>query len=237
MGADQHLDWAAATKSVLDWWREAGVDVLVDDTPRDWLAAPAAPTPAPDATAAPSALAPPAALPDTLDGFLAWRRGADAPEGARANAILAEGDPASATAIVVDFADDTGLVGGPAGALFDRMLAAIGLSRESVYLVALTTARPLGDRIAPEALPRLGELTRHHLSLARPQRLLLLGQAVSRALSGTDGRGGQGILRAVNLNGAEIPVVSSLHPRFLLKQPAMKAEAWKDLQLLMGGPR
>ncbi|MFD1788696.1 uracil-DNA glycosylase family protein [Sphingomonas floccifaciens] len=235
MGADQHLDWAASARSVLDWWREAGVDVLVDDAPRDWLAAPPPPAPAIDATAAPVVAA--AALPDNLDAFLAWRVGDDAPEGAQPGAVLAEGDPAAAIAIVVDFADEHGLIGGVAGALFDRMLAAIGLSRESVYLVALTTARPLNDRLAPDMLPRLGQLTRHHLSLATPQRVLLLGQAASRAVVGTDGRSGPGILQPVNLNTVEIPAVSSLHPRFLLKQPAMKAEAWKDLQLLMGGPR
>ncbi len=235
MGADQHFDWAANARSVLDWWRDAGVDVLVGDEPRDWLAkAPSPPRPA-DATAAPVVAAP--ALPDTLEAFLAWRVGDDAPEGARPGAVMAEGDPASATAVVVDFGGEDGLVGGQAGALFDRMLAAIGLSRESIYLIGLTTARPLGDRLPPEMLPRLGPLARHHLSLVAPDRLLLLGQAVSRAIGGTDGGVGQGNLQPVNLNGSEIFVVSSLHPRFLLKQPAMKAEAWKDLQLLMGGSR
>lgn len=235
MGADQHFDWAANARSVLDWWRDAGVDVLVDDMPRDWLAKAPPPAPPVDATAPPVVAA--ATLPATIEAFLTWRIGDDAPEGARPGATVAEGDPAAATAIVVDFGDDDGLVGGRAGALFDRMLAAIGLSRESVYLMALTTARPLGDRIAPEMLPGLGQLARHHLSLATPQRVLLLGQAASRAIGGTDDGRDQRILRRINLNGAEIPMVSSLHPRFLLKQPAMKAEAWKDLQLLMGGPR
>lgn len=235
MGADQHFDWAANARSVLDWWRDAGVDVLVDEAPRDWLARTPAPPPPIDATAAP--VVAPATLPATIDAFLAWRTGDDAPEGARPGSIVAEGDPTATTAIVVDFGDDQGLVGGQAGILFDRMLAAIGSTRESVYLIALTTVRPLGDRIAPEMLPQLGELARHHLSLAAPQRVLLLGQAASRAIGGTDEGSGQRNLQSINLNGAEISVVSSLHPRFLLKQPAMKAEAWKDLQLLMGGPR
>lgn len=235
MGADQHLDWAASARSVLDWWRDAGVDVLVDDEPRDWLAKAPPPPPPADVTASPVVAV--ATLPDTLDAYLAWRTGDDAPEGARPEAIVAEGDAAAATAIVVDFADDDGLLGGTAGVLFDRMLAAIGLTRDSVYLIALTTTRPTNDRIAPEALPRLGQLVRHHLALARPERVLLLGQAASRALGGTDGGAGQRNLQGINLNGAEIPAVSSLHPRFLLRQPAMKGEAWKDLQLLMGGPR
>lgn len=42
MGADQHLDWMSSAASALDWWQEAGVDVLVEDAPRDWLAEPMA---------------------------------------------------------------------------------------------------------------------------------------------------------------------------------------------------
>ena len=38
MGADQNHDWAKIAASALDWWREAGVDTLVEDAPFDWLA-------------------------------------------------------------------------------------------------------------------------------------------------------------------------------------------------------
>lgn len=234
MGADQQIDWAANARAVLDWWSDAGVDVLVDDAPRDWLAkAPPAPPP-PDVTA-PAIVA--AALPDTLDAFLAWRTGDAAPEGARPGAILALGDPAAALAVVIDFGDGPNLLSDAAGRLFDRMMAAIGQSRESIYLMVLTTERPLGDQLPAEGLGELGRLGRHHLTLTGAKSLLVMGQAASRAITGTDDRGVQGNLRAVNLNGSEIPVLSTLHPRFLLRQPAMKAEAWKDLQLLMGGPR
>ena len=117
------------------------------------------------------------------------------------------------------------------------MLAAIGLTRESIYLTALSTVRPLGGRIAPEALPQLAELLRHHVALAGPKRLLLLGQAPSRALTGTDAAQGSRSLRAINLKTGTVDAVTSLHPRFLIEKPAMKAEAWKDLILLMGGKR
>ncbi len=244
MGADQHHDWMAGVASALDWWQEAGVDTLVDEAPRDWLAQPM-PDPAAFAPAAPPtpATVAAAAMPDLLADFIAWRGGDQVPEVEwRGVSIAASGPADAAVMVLVDCPDkDDGAAGmlmsGETGALFDRMLAAIGLSRESIYLIALTSARPLGDRLPPETLPRLGQLARHHLSLVAPRRVLLLGQAVSRAIGGTDGGGGQGNLQPVNLNGSKISVVSSLHPRFLLKQPAMKAEAWKDLQLLMGGSR
>ena len=40
MGADQNIDWIAAAASALDWWRDAGVDVVVDDAIVNWLEAP-----------------------------------------------------------------------------------------------------------------------------------------------------------------------------------------------------
>jgi len=234
MGADQHLDWAASARSVLDWWREAGVDVLVGDEPHDWLGQAPAAIPVPAATAAPPVAR---ALPDTLDAFAAWRTGGDAPEGAAPDGRFAEGDPASALMIVVDCPADTGLIDGAPGRLFDRMLAAIGHSRESIYLTSLTTVRPLGGRIPPETLPALADLLRHHLTLVRPQRLLLLGQAPSRALDATDGSGAAGGLRPINLDGTIVSPVSTLHPRLLIERPALKVQAWKDLQILMGNQR
>ena len=235
MGADQHLDWAGHTTSVLDWWREAGVDVLVDDTPRDWLLREAAPVVAPAPGVVAEITAPATLLPDTLDAFVAWRTGQDAPEGA--GGMLAEGDAGADTMVVVDYPDGDAMIGDAAGRLFDRMLAAIGLARESIYLTTLSTVRPLGGRIAPETLPQLAELLRHHVVLVRPKRLLLLGQAPSRALTGTDATQGSRSLRAINLETGTVYAVTSLHPRFLIEKPAMKAEAWKDLILLMGGQR
>lgn len=234
MGADQHTDWNATAASALEWWRDAGVDTLVDDEPRDWLAR----TPPPAVASSPAAEEPAVApLPDTLEAFVAWRCGPEAPEAARGPGLGPEGDFASDLMIVVDCPESDALLDGAAGRLFDRMLAAIGRDRATIHLAAFTTVRPLGGRIPPEDIARLEELLRHHVMLAAPRRVLLLGQAVSRALSGTDAIGGHRNLRAVNLNGTNVEVVASLHPRFLLTKPAMKTEAWKDLQLLMGGSR
>lgn len=229
MGAEQHIYWRAAAASALEWWRDAGVDTLVEDSPRDWLARPK-PAPAAPAVAETPALA------DTLEAFLAWRLGPDAPEG-DGPAIAPEGDPTSALMIVVACPDGDRLIAGDAGRLFDRMLAAIGQSRRSVYLASLTTVRPLAGRIAPEGEAVLAGLLRHHVALVAPKRLLLLGQAPVRALAGTDAaRAGRSLLR-VNLESATVDAVASLHPCVLLEQPAHKATAWRDLRLLMGGLR
>ena len=232
MGADQHHDWSDIAASALDWWREAGVDSLVSDEPRDWLARTRAPSVATVAEAAPE----PEQLPQTLADFVAWRVGEDAPEARWGTpAVGSEGDPASGLMIVCDMPGETGLLDGAAGRLFDAMLAAIGRSRQTIYLAGLAAARPLGGRVPPEDVARLAELLLHHVALAAPKRLLLLGQAVSRAVIGTESAAAPNSFHAVNLNDVTVQAVASHHPRFLLEHPRLKGEAWRDLQLLVGG--
>lgn len=249
MGADQNFDWNQAVASALDWWREAGVDTTIDEAPRNWLVRPA-PTPAidpgvtiGDAVAASGAL--PDTLPRTLAAFETWRIGAEAPEaGWHGRPFAAAGNAAAEILIVIDMperedAESGQLLSGAAGRLFDRMLAAIGRDRSSVYLVPLCAARPAAARIAPEIETRLGELLSHHIALAAPKRVLLMGNAPSRAMLGLDFLRARGSLRPVNHEAGTIrcsfEAVATFHPRFLIEQPAKKAEAWKDLQMLIGG--
>lgn len=242
MGADQHLDWMTSVASTLDWWQEAGVDVLVDEAPRDWLAAPLPearlPTPA---MRAPAPLHLPAAMPEAIADFIAWRTGDAVPEVEWRGVSIAATGPADAQVMVlVDCPDkDDGAAGllmaGTVGDLFDRMLAAIGLSREVVHLAAVCAKRPVAGRMPREVETRLSEISRHHVGLVAPKRLLCLGNAASRAILGADMPGTRGPLHAFNHRHGTTGVVASFHPRFLIEKPAAKAEAWRDLQLLMGG--
>lgn len=238
MGDNRNIDWAAATASALEWWNDAGVDILVDDLPRDWLAAPVAPAPA----AIPTPVAPTGPmLPDTLAAFLDWRRGNEAPEAGWSGVHLAASGPADAAVMVlVDCPDrDDGqadcLLSGMAGRLFDRMLAAVGLSREVVHLAAVCGKRPASGRAAREVEERLAEIARHHVSLVAPKRLLLLGDAASRAILKTDRHAAQGRLHLFNHRSGQSQAVATFHPRFLLEKPMCKADAWRDLRLLVEG--
>jgi len=242
MGVDQNLDWRASIASTLEWWRDAGVDCEIDDAPRDWLARVEAPAVAALLPAQVQESAPePARLPETLTEFVAWRLGAAAPEaGWPGRALGTQGDAASGLMIVVDMPDredDSAglLLSGAHGALFDRMLAAIGRDRQSIYLTALAVKRPPAGRVTDEAGRKLEALIRHHLALARPNRVLALGNAASRAITGMDVAHARGSLRPVNHDGGTSEVVASFHPRFLLEKPVAKADAWKDLRVLMGG--
>jgi DNA polymerase len=247
MGADQNIDWRMAMASALEWWRDAGIDTLVEEAARDWTAAPPPPpVPAARRLQAQAVAAPVvAALPATLEEFLSWRSGAEAPEaGWPGNPIASSGDPAADIMILADLPDredgDSGrLLSGAAGRLFDRMLAAIGRDRASIYLVPMCSVRPMAGRIAPEIEARLVEVARHHIALVAPKRLLLLGNAPSRALTGMDVAHARGTLHSVNLESGmpatTVEAVASFHPRLLLERPAEKARAWKDLQMLIAG--
>lgn len=241
MGFAQKIDPRLAA-SVLDWWIEAGVDVLIDERPRAWDGPEAAP-PAPPGT---PAVARRAVLdyPNDLAGFTAWRLGDAAPEAPwHAPRIAPTGPAVAALMVMIDMPErDDGetLLDGAAGRLFDRMLAAIGCSRETVLLTAMCWARPSGGRIPPDDEATFAELARAHVRIAAPKRLLVLGNAASRALIGTDIARARGVLHGINHDRAEpggpvrVDAVASFHPRFLLDHPAAKAESWADLQLLMG---
>lgn len=239
MGADQQIDWSAAAASALDWWHDAGVDTLVEDAPRDWFAAPLrVPDPA---VAVPAPVAAAAEMPVSLAEFLAWRCGEAAPEAAwRGGSIIATG-PDDATVMVLvdcpDRDDEAGgmLMSGQVGRLFDRMLAAVGLDRSAVHLAAVCAKRPVAGRMPGEVEARLAEIALHHVALVAPKRLLLMGNAASRAILGADAAGMRGRLHGLNHKSGQTVVVASFHPRFLIEKPAAKAEAWKDLQLLIGG--
>ncbi len=240
MGIEGATDWRAEAASALNWWRDAGVDVLVEDDPRDWTARPAtAAQPHSPEQPAPATPAVEAPLPATIEAFLDWRYAAGAPEASLGEPLVpAEGDPAAPLMVITDLPEPDGsvpsLLSGAAGSLFDRMLAAIGQSRDSIYLVPLCAARPITGQVPRDLEARLGEVLRHHIALSAPKRILLLGQSASRAIPGTGTGRGPGSLTPFNHSGGQSQTVATFHPRFLLSKPAAKADAWKDLQLLIG---
>lgn len=222
--------------SALDWWSEAGVDTLVDDRPRNWLDD-AAPADAP-AIAAPAARPPAPALPADLAAFRLWLCTDPAVPGPAAARFDAAGDPASGTMVIVDMPEDGdraagALLAGDAGALFDKMLAAMSLDRATIYLAALAQARPASGRIAPADGDLLARLMRHHVALAAPRRLLLLGDAPATALAGYALAEARGQTRSIAHDGGAVPAIVSFHPRFLLRNPKYKSAAWADLQSFM----
>jgi len=124
------------------------------------------------------------------------------------------------------------LLSGEAGRLFDRMLAAIGRDRGSIYLAALSCLRSPDGRFNSEAAKGCATLARHHLGLAEPKAVLLLGDAVSKALLGLPMVQARGRWHEVATHAGPIKALVSLPPSYLLTMPSAKAHAWADLQML-----
>lgn len=229
----------------MQWWSDAGVDCLVDESPRDWLRPKARPAPPPSAASVPAALAPEKAqeaLPDQLELFHAYLRESltlpfAAPAAPR---VLPAGDPASGLMLIADMpaagdAAESRLIGGEAGRLFDRMLAAIGRDRGSIYLASLSCLRSPTGAFNDEAARQCATLARHHIGLAAPKAVLLLGDAPAKALLRGSVIQTRGRWHEISTYAGQVRALATFAPSLLLDQPGAKRHAWADLQLLMEG--
>jgi uracil-DNA glycosylase len=249
---DSALDWHGA-KALLEWYVELGaVDAVGDDPVDRYALADTAPKPA--AAPKPEAAAPVdlpkvdqaaearrlalaagdlAALAEAMRGF----EGLELKKGAR-NFVFADGDPGARVMIVGEAPGaDEDRIGRPfvgrAGQLLDRMLAAIGLDRESpdparaVYITNVLPWRPPGNRTPePAETAMMLPFLERHIALVAPEVLILMGNTPCGALLGRTG-----ILRMRGtwteaLGRAVLPMT---HPAYLLRNPAAKREAWADL--------
>ncbi len=227
---------ARSAASLLRWWADAGVDTLVDETPRHWTAK-AVVTPVAEA------FVPAETPPADLEAIVAWLAASselDSVAGPSSRRLAPFGNPAAAIMIVTDMPEagdvEVGkLLSGEVGELLDKMLAAIGLDRATIYCAPLCPGRPASGRIDPALLPKLGETARRHIAQSGCTRVWLLGQTTSRAILQTDDAGAAGKLLEINQDGRTVAAVASLHPRLLIQHPARKAQVWKEMQLLVGG--
>lgn len=120
---------------------------------------------------------------------------------------------------------------GAAGQLLTKMILAMKLKREDVYIANIVKCRPPDNR-APhedEAQACLPYVQRQ-IELVKPVVIVVLGAVPFQHLLGRKGiTAGRG--RWYEYKG--IPVMATYHPAFLLRTPGKKGEAWADLQLVM----
>jgi uracil-DNA glycosylase len=123
---------------------------------------------------------------------------------------------------------------GRAGKLLDKMLAAIGLSRNSnVYITNVLNWRPPGNRDpSPDEAASCLPFLRRHVELVSPSVIVLLGAVATRhALGRSDGiMRLRGKWQEYYVNGRMVPVMPTLHPAYLLRRAIDKRLAWHDLQ-------
>jgi uracil-DNA glycosylase len=153
--------------------------------------------------------------------------------------ITASGPAQSGILVIGDApeADDDrsgGAFSGRAGMLFDAMMKAIGLSRDSLALTTAIPWRPPGNR-AP-TLPELdvcAPFLRRQVELLQPRLILALGNLPAHLLAGRH----ESVLKLrgqwleITQPDRTIKLMTSLPPSYLLRQPMQKRFAWRDLKL------
>jgi len=154
--------------------------------------------------------------------------------------VFADGNPRARIMLVGEAPgrdeDEQGLpFVGRSGQLLDRMLAAIGLDRRSVYIANIIPWRPPGNRTpTPQEVTICLPFIARHIELVDPDLLVCLGGPSAQTL--LDQR--EGILRLrgrwfdLATGRRSIPALATLHPAYLLRQPAQKKLAWRDLRAL-----
>ncbi len=126
---------------------------------------------------------------------------------------------------------------GKAGQLLDRMLAAIGLDRTTVYITNVLPWRPPGNRNpTPEEIALCLPFVERQVELVAPRLLILVGGISAKSmLDRTEGitrLRGKWYEHTSAAGGTTIPTTAIFHPAYLLRQPALKREAWRDLQAI-----
>ncbi len=152
------------------------------------------------------------------------------------NLVFADGNPESGLMLIGEAPgveeDRRGLpFVGRSGQLLDRMLAAIGRDRTGAYISNIVPWRPPGNRNpTPAEFITCLPFIERHIELVAPRILVLLGKtAVSALLNRTEGITKiRGSWLKYPFRDAEIPVMPTFHPAYLLRNPAAKRESWHD---------
>lgn len=124
---------------------------------------------------------------------------------------------------------------GKAGELLNNMLKSIGLDRTNVYLANVVPWRPPGNRgPAPQEIEMCLPFLKRQIELVAPKIIITLGELATKTLFEQNKplTGLRGEWSNVEINSHQAQIMASLHPEFLLRQPAQKAQAWSDLQKL-----
>jgi uracil-DNA glycosylase family 4 len=121
---------------------------------------------------------------------------------------------------------------GPAGQLLTKIIAAMGLTREAVYIGNIVKCRPPNNRNPqPEEIRQCLPFLKRQLAAIHPRVICALGSVAARTLLETETPISR--LRGRFYAFMGIPVMPTFHPAYLLRNPERKREVWEDVQQVM----
>jgi len=164
----------------------------------------------------------------------------------RTNTVFGQGDPAARIVFVGEApGHDEDLQGlafvGRAGQLLTKMVEAMGLTREQVFICNILKCRPPNNRDpAADEISSCWPYLDEQLQIIQPEVIVALGKPATQTLL----RSGESIGRLRGrwhdyytsgspLIGEPTPLMPTYHPAYLLRNPADKAKAWSDLKMVM----
>ena len=121
---------------------------------------------------------------------------------------------------------------GKAGQLLTKMIEAMGYTREQVFITNICKCRPPGDRPPSiEEMQACLPYLRSQLAAIRPRVIVALGATTVKGLF--ESNTGVSRLRGTWTHYANIPLMPTYHPTYLLRYPLAKKNAWEDLQKVL----
>ena len=122
---------------------------------------------------------------------------------------------------------------GDAGQLLNKMLNAIDIKRENIYITNVVNYRPPNNRKPePAEINRYSEFLREHVSIIDPKILILMGSTAMESLFGSKIKISKerGAWKEVIINNKTYLTMITFHPAYLLRQADQKKYSWADLK-------
>ena len=122
---------------------------------------------------------------------------------------------------------------GDAGMLLNKMLKAININRENVYITNVVNYRPPNNRKPlPQEITRYSNFLREHIAIINPKILILMGSTAMESLLGAKIKISKerGKWKQIIINQKTYLVMITFHPSYLLRQADQKKYSWLDLK-------
>ena len=124
---------------------------------------------------------------------------------------------------------------GDAGNLLNKMLKAINIKRDKIYITNVVNYRPPNNRKPePSEINRYSEFLKEHISIIDPKILILMGSTAMEAILGSNKRISKerGQWKEVIIKQKNFKAIVTFHPAYLLRNPDQKKFSWEDLKII-----
>ena len=124
---------------------------------------------------------------------------------------------------------------GDAGNLLNKMLKAINIKRDKIYITNVVNYRaPNNRKPEPSEINRYSEILKEHISIIDPKILILMGSTAMEAILGSNKRISKerGQWKEVIIKQKNFKAIVTFHPAYLLRKPDQKKFSWEDLKII-----